>query len=77
MKKTDIAMIVLIAGISVVASYFAMNAWLGDPSEKKAEVKTMEVVSSEFVQPNNEIFNKSAINPTVEIVIGEDGEKTY
>ena len=54
-----------------------MNAWLGDPSEKKAEVKTMEVVSSEFVQPNKEIFNKSAINPTVEIVIGEDGEKTY
>ena len=77
MKKTDIALIILIAMISVVASYFVMQNLLGDPSEKKADVKTMEAISDQFVEPNKEIFNKSAINPTVEIVIGEDGEKTY
>ena len=75
MKKTDIAMIVLIAGVSVLISYFLMQALLGDPSQKTRKVETMEAVSSEYIEPSKDIFNDKAINPTVKIVIDKNGEQ--
>ena len=75
MKKTDIAMIVLIAGVSVLISYFLMQTLLGDPSQKTRKVETMEAVSSEYIEPSKDIFNDKAINPTVKIVIDKNGEQ--
>ena len=72
MKKTDIAMIVLIAGFSVLISYLVINslAQCGF-SEQTYEVKTTEPISNEYVKPSSEIFNKDAINPTVQVNIGQ------
>ena len=75
MKKTDIAMIVLIAGVSVLISYFLMQTLLGDPSQKTRTDETMEAISSEYVAPSKDIFNEKAINPTVQIVIDKNGEQ--
>ncbi len=72
MKKTDIAMIVLIAGFSVLISYLVINSLAqGGFSEQTYEVKTTEPISNEYVKPSSEIFNKDAINPTVQINIGQ------
>ena len=72
MKKTDIAMIVLIAGFSVLISYLVINSLAqGGFSEQTYEVKTTEPISNEYVKPSDEIFNKEAINPTLQVNIGQ------
>ncbi len=72
MKKTDIAMIVLIAGFSVLISYLVINSLAqGGFSEQTYEVKTTEPISNEYVKPSSEIFNNDAINPTVQVNIGQ------
>ena len=72
MKKTDIAMIVLIAGFSVLISDLVINSLAqGGFSEQTYEVKTTEPISNEYVKPSSEIFNNDAINPTVQVNIGQ------
>ncbi len=71
MKKSDIAMIILVSSIGLLLSYFAMNFILGKPSEDKVTIKTIDKIETDVVEPNEIIFNKKAINPTVEIIIGE------
>ena len=79
MRKQDIAMIVLIAGVSTLISYFVIQAIpaIGNPSEETYQTKVMKEISAGIVEPSEEIFNKSAINPTVQITIGEGGEQVY
>lgn len=70
MKKSDIAMIILIASVSILVAYFASKSILGDVSNQSVKVKTAEKITTEVVQPDESVFNKSAINPTVEVIIG-------
>lgn len=72
MKKTDIAMIILIASLSVMIAYFVANSIpaLKD-SRQPVKVKTADPISSEVVEPDPTVFNKKAINPTVEVIIGD------
>jgi hypothetical protein len=73
MKNTDIAMIILIATISVVLSYFLGNAILGDPNDRVEKVSYMETIDSGIEEPDPETFNPSALNPTVEVYVGNCG----
>lgn len=70
MKKTDIATLILIASMSVIAAYFIADAVLGKPSDESVKVKTVEAISAEVASPDASVFNKDAINPTVEVFIG-------
>lgn len=71
MKKTDIAMIVFIAGIGVLIAYFiAINLSFLKLPEEGLPVQSVEALSAEVKTPNKDIFNSDAINPTVEIVVG-------
>ena len=74
MKKTDIAMIVLIAGVGILIAYFtAVNIPFLKIPEKGVEVQTVDPIRSEISEPSNSVFNAEAINPTVEIVVGGNG----
>lgn len=71
MKKGDIAMIILIATLSVMSAFFIANSIpMLQVSIKGEKVKTVETVTSTVRQPDETIFNTSKINPTVETVIG-------
>lgn len=70
MKKSDIAMIILIVSISVLVSYFVAKGVLGDVANQSVKVKTTEAISAELADPSPSVFNKDAINPTVEVTIG-------
>lgn len=70
MKKNDIAAIILIASISVIFAYFVANAIIGSPSSQSVKVKTAQPITAEINEPDASIFNKDAINPTVEVEIG-------
>ena len=71
MKKTDIAMIIFIAGLSILLAYFVAKSVLGDVSEESVKVKTADPISAQVTEPDSTVFNKDAINPTVKVVIGE------
>lgn len=74
MKKTDIAMIMLVTAVGVLVGYIlATNLTFLKPDEKGVEVQTMEELTSEVAPPNEKVFNNEAINPTVEVVVGRSG----
>lgn len=72
MKKSDVAMIILIASISVLVAYFVAKALLGDVQNQSVKVKTTEPITATVEAPDKKIFNTNAINPTVEVIIGGD-----
>lgn len=74
MKKTDIAMIILIASLSVIGAFFATNALMGDAASEEVLVETADVITSDITPPDPKIFNENAINPTVEVQVGESSQ---
>jgi len=74
MKKTDVAMIILIAGVGVMLAYFiAVNIPFLKVPEEGVKVQTIPKITSDITEPNPDVFNKDAINPTVEVIVGSDG----
>lgn len=71
MKKSDIAMIILIASISVLVAYFVAKAIIGDVQNESVQVKTADPITTEIAEPDPTVFNSNAINPTVEVIIGD------
>lgn len=69
MKKTDIAMIVLIASVSVLISFFVTRAIFGGSANEPVEIKTIERIDPDLGEVNSTIFNENAINPAVEVQI--------
>ena len=76
MKKTDIAMIILIASISVVVAFFVASSipFLQMP-QRGTNVETVEKLSDTIDEPDSAVFNKEAINPAVETIIGQSQQK--
>lgn len=72
MKKSEIAMIILVAGISMMIAFSIANTIPQlKPSEEGVEVRKADSISAEIPnKPSKEVFNEDAINPTVQTVIG-------
>ena len=72
MKQSDIFTLILIAGIGTLSAFFVCQTLLGDPNQAKAEFKTIRtLISNELTAPDPEVFNSTAINPTVEVYVGD------
>jgi len=76
MKKADIAMIILIASVSVMVAFFVAKAIFGDVYSGTAKVQTIDRIDSKIVEPDPSVFNKDAINPTVKVTINGDGSES-
>lgn len=76
MKKADVAMIILIATLSVGIAFFVVSSipGLNLSSESSENVKTIDRYNSTIDEPDKAVFNDSAINPTVDITIGGSSE---
>ena len=76
MKNSDIAMIVLIASVSVMVAFFTARAIpFFQVDEQNTTVPTIESIPegiSEEIQPSPTVFNDDAINPTVKTIIGKN-----
>jgi len=70
MKRSDLAMILLIASVSALIAYFVASAVFGGLTNSNVKVKTIGPINSTIVAPDPSIFNKNAINPAVEVQIG-------
>lgn len=69
MKKTDIAMVVFIASISIIIAFFVAKTIFGDVYNGTAKVKTIDKIETSIVSPSPDIFNKNAINPAIKVQI--------
>ena len=70
MKQSDIFTIVIIALVGTLAAFFGVSSFLGDPDKVTAEIVTVQDVSASLTEPDSELFNSYAINPTVEVYVG-------
>ncbi len=70
MKQNDIALLILLVFISVVASFFIGNKIISPSQASSQKVEVVEKINSEFPQPDPTVFNSDALNPTREIRIG-------
>ena len=69
--KTDRASSIGIAIAGVLIAYFVCNLFIG-PIED-VNIKTVDSsLSTDIADPNPEVFNYRAINPTVEVYVGDD-----
>ena len=71
MKLSDYVSVITLAIAGTILAYFLTNSILGDPAAKTTTFEYLEPVSGELVQPSSDVFNAAAINPTVEIYIGD------
>lgn len=69
MKKSDLAMIIFIASLSVLIAFLVAKAIFGDVYNGTEKVKIIDKYTSNIVQPSKEIFNENAINPTVQVIV--------
>lgn len=76
MKQADIAMLILIASLSLLISFFVGNTIFGGEDSRSAEVRVVESISVDFPQPDPKIFNEDAINLTEKITIGDTTSAT-
>ncbi|MBQ2695246.1 hypothetical protein IJG04_01240 [Candidatus Saccharibacteria bacterium] len=68
--KTDLATSILAGVVGVVAAYFVCNLLLPEiPAVGFSVLGTSD--SYNLTQPDEEIFNYRALNPTVEVYVGE------
>lgn len=69
-------MLILIAAASAGIAYFVASHVFGGMTEKGVTVKTIEPITSTVETPDVKIFNENAINPSIEVNIGDSGTAT-
>lgn len=73
MKKTDIALIIIIISMSAGIAYWVASLTIGKSNDKPIVVRTADAINVDEVKVDEAVFSKNAINPTVETTIsGED-----
>lgn len=70
MKQKDLALIIGIAGFSVLVAFVLANILIGTPENRQTSVKTYEAISSDFPEADKRYFNDQSINPTQTVQIG-------
>ena len=76
MKKSDIVTASFVAVIGIVISFFVVRAIVGDPDEQTVRFQSIEVVQKDVADPSDDTFNSQALNPTVEVFVGDTSKST-
>ena len=71
MKKSDIITVILIASIGTIIAAFMTNMILGNPDERSVSFNTIAEIEPSLDEPDPEMFNVTANNPTVEVYVGD------
>ncbi|MCL2038737.1 hypothetical protein FWG86_02460 [Candidatus Saccharibacteria bacterium] len=71
MKKTDIIVCFALAILSAIFAVIITRAVFGDPENATANIEEIDAISDIVIHPDPLIFNRFAIDPTVEVCIGD------
>jgi len=75
MKQKDFALIIVIAFVSAVISFFLSGKLFVTPSNRQQKVEVVDVISPTFNQPDSKYFNTNSIDPTPTIQVGENNNQ--
>ena len=70
MKQKDVALIILIAGISGAISFAVSHFLFATPQNHAQKVAVVDPITTEFMNPDPKFFNSSSINPAKLIEVG-------
>lgn len=71
--KTDLATAIVAAVIGTLAAFFITNQFFGAIDD--VTFKTIDgSINTDLVEPDPEVFNYRALNPTVEVYVGDCDE---
>ncbi|MCL2085561.1 hypothetical protein FWH09_01350 [Candidatus Saccharibacteria bacterium] len=76
MKRNDIALLILASVGSILVAYFLGNSFFGAVEDRMEQVPTFTTISPALAEPRSDVFNEDAINPTVEIEVGQNNEES-
>jgi hypothetical protein len=71
MKRKDILTLVIIAIFAGILSLVVSKIFFTSGNSRKLTAEIVEPISSDFQQPDTEVFNPQAIDPTQLIKIGD------
>ncbi len=71
MKQSDIFTVIIVATVGTIVAAILCNMLLGDPNDKSVTFNRVAVVESSLAIPDPEVFNPDAVNPTVEVYVGD------
>lgn len=75
MKQKDIALIIVIAAVSGVLSFFISGKIFATPSNRQQAVEKVDVITADFQAPSEKYFNAQSINPSQTVQIGGNGNQ--
>lgn len=70
MDKKNLPLILIVAVFALVFSVVLSKFFITTQSDKKLTAEVVQPISTEFLQPDKNVFNEKAINPTQLIQIG-------
>lgn len=76
MKQKDILLIAVIAIVAGLFSFLVANFFFGGTKAYKLTAPTIDKISQAFTLPDNTVYNKTALNPTKDITIGDTTNTT-
>jgi len=72
MKQKDIALLVVIAFLSALLSFFISNKIFVTPATRQQKVQIVDPIDSNFKVPNSRYLNSQSINSTQPVTIGNN-----
>jgi hypothetical protein len=72
MKEKDVAVIIVVAFISAIASFLISNKLFVTPNNRAQNAEVVDPITASFNTPSKKYFNPSSINPTQQTAIGNE-----
>ncbi len=69
--KKELVSSFLVAVFGVIVAYIATNIFMTEPEEVTYKTVDASSLSADLAEPDDKIFNYLALNPTVEVYIGD------
>ena len=74
--KTELSSAILAAVAGVVIAFLVCNLFVGEIKPTEVKIVSGEV-GADYAEPNPEVFNYKALNPTVEVYVGNGQTVEY
>lgn len=72
MKQKDIAVIIIIAFISAIASFVVSGKLFVTPSNRQQKAEVVDPIDASFNKPSEKYFNSNSIDPARPSGVGGD-----
>lgn len=70
MKQKDIALIILIGGVSAAISFAASHFLFAKPGDRQQQAAVVQPITTDFITPDKTFFNGNSIDPAQLIEVG-------